>query len=96
MRVNLRNRTKVNLGTITPGRTFRLIDKVQCFMVIDLAKEDIFAALPPTMQEVELAILRNDVVYVSDLATGIVQVLPKTLPVYEVQLKNEEVDLEKK
>ena len=90
MEVNLRQRVKTTLETIIPGNTFRLIDKVQGFMVIDLTKNDMFAALVPATPDV--AILRQDVVYVLDLVTGIVDVFPKTLPVYEVKLKNEEVD----
>lgn len=89
METNLKVRVKTTAGQVTPGNTFRLIEKMQCFMVLDLTKKDMFAEAVPGK---ELPILRTDVVYVVDVATGIVEVIGKSISVYEIKLKAEEVD----
>ena len=90
METNLKIRVKTTAGAVTPGNTFRLIEQVKCYMVIDLTKNDMFTAPVPATPEV--AILRTDVVYVLELMTGIVDIVPQSLVVYEIKLKADEVD----
>lgn len=88
MEVILRVRKKVKIEEVPPGQAFKLIQKQQAFQVIDLTKFDMFKNVAPEQPPV----LRDDVVYVSDLSTGIVEVFPKGMEVYAIQVKVEEVN----
>jgi len=100
MEIHLRIRNKVQIHTLSAGATCRLIEKTQCFLILDLTQTDMFRApqleaTPPDQSSVPVSTgpyLRNDVVYVSDIITGIVSIVPKTQEVYQVWLRADEVD----
>lgn len=84
MEVQLKNRVKCKASEIKIGDAFRLIEKQQCLEVIDLSQIDMF-------QDVETKLtLRDDVVYCVALDTGIVQIVPKNIDVYKVNIVAEE------
>lgn len=87
MDVILRIRQKCKAEEVEVGQCFREIQKTRCLQVIDLTKVDMFQ----NPKEGENPILRNDVVYVADVATGIVDIIPKNQEVYRVVMRAEEV-----
>jgi len=87
MEVSLRIRQKCKAEEVEVGQCFREIQKTRCLQVIDLTKVDMFQS----PKEGENPILRNDVVYVVDVATGVVDIIPKSQEVYRVTMKAEEV-----
>jgi len=84
MEVHLKNRVKCKASEIEIGETFRLIEKQQCLEVIDLSQIDMF-------KDVETKLtLRDDVVYCVAIDTGVVQIIPKNIDVYKVNIVAEE------
>lgn len=86
MEVILRTRKKVKIEEVQPGQAFKLITKQQAFQVINLTINDMFKNVAPEQPPV----LRDDVVYVSDLSTGIVEVFPRGMEVYAIEVTVEE------
>jgi len=82
MEVSLKIREKKPISKLVPGQTFRTIEKIACYEVIDLTKEDMFDSAVK---------LRKDAVYCMDILTGIVTIFPKTIDVYVVNIKAEEI-----
>ncbi len=82
MEVSLKIREKKPISKLVPGQTFRTIEKIACYEVIDLTKEDMFDSAVK---------LRKDAVYCLDILTGIVTIFPKTIDVYVVNIKAEEI-----
>ena len=87
METILKHRTKLTVVGVQPGETFKLIQKDQCLMVIDLTQIDMFKQ---PKDEANI-VLRDDVVYCVDTETGIVQIVPKFTEVHKVIVKVEEV-----
>jgi len=87
METVLKLRKKLKVGEVKVGETFRLIEKMQCFLVIDLTKTDMFKNATPEQPP----ILRDDVVYVVDIVTGIVEVFPNNMEVYLTPVRAEEI-----
>ena len=84
MDINLNVREKKKAGELESGQTFRTIEKVACYEVVDLSKVDMF-------ESKSKVVLRSDVIYCVELSTGVVSVFPKTLDVYLVNLRAEEI-----
>jgi hypothetical protein len=95
METHLRIRTKIKVETLQPGNTFRMIDTIACWMVIDPTKVDMFKEPPqdhhPTKVEAKL-LLRDDVVYTVNTENGTMSIIPKNTEVYQVWLRAEEID----
>ncbi len=86
MNITLRTREKVKAGDVPVGECFKEIQKARCLQVIDLTQTDMFQTAegaPP--------ILRDDVVYVVDMSTGVVDIVPKNQDVHRVVMRAEEV-----
>ena len=87
MDVTMRSREKVKAGDIPVGECFKEIQKARCLQVIDLTQADMFRE-PGEGQKL---FLRDDVVYVIEIATGVVDVVPKVQDVHRVVMHAEEV-----
>lgn len=87
MEIKLRQREKIKAEALKPGDTFKLIDEPRVLLVVDLSQHDMFKpgadGKGPT--------LREDVVYYSELSTGVVGTVSKNVEVYRIQMKAEEV-----
>lgn len=88
MEVILKSRKKVKIEEVQIGQAFKLIQKQQAFQIVDLTKSDMFQNVAPEQPPV----LRENVVYCSDLATGIVEVFPKGMEVYAILVNVEEIN----
>jgi len=79
MKVNLRLRQRVKLETIDAGSTFMVVgQRRKLYQVLDLR----FKASPA---------LRPDLVYISEVETGIVSAMPKTTEVEEMNVEVSEI-----
>lgn len=87
MDVSLRVRQKCRAEEVEVGQCFREIQKTRCLLVIDLTQVDMFQ----NPVEGENPVLRDDVVYVIDIATGVVDIIPKNQEVYRVMMRAEEI-----
>lgn len=87
MDVAMRSREKVKAGDVPVGECFKEIQKARCLQVIDLTQADMFRE--PT--EGSVLYLREDVVYVVEIGTGVVSTVPKVQEVHRVYMKAEEV-----
>jgi hypothetical protein len=84
MEVNLKIREKKKISELIPGQTFRTIERIACYEIIDFSGCNMFDC---KTKEVKV---RGDVVYCVELSTGIVSIFPKTIEVYVVNIKAEE------
>jgi hypothetical protein len=92
METHLRIRTKVKVSTLKPGETFRGIDSIECWMVIDPTKVDMFKDPGGETKAESKLLLRDDVVYNVNTVSGIMSIIPQNTDVYQVWLKAEEID----
>lgn len=83
MKVNLRLRQRVKLETIDAGSTFMVVgQRRKLYQVLDLSETDGFKESP---------VLRPDLVYISEVETGIVSAMPKTTEVEEMNVEVSEI-----
>lgn len=88
METQLRVREKVKARDIPVGDCLREIEKTRAYQVVDLTQVDMFKQ----PAEGQVLALRDDVVYVVDVETGIVGIVPKEQAVYHLRMKAIEVD----
>lgn len=83
MRVNLRSRDLVRLVSMEPGSTFVMVgQRKNLYQVLDLYQTDAFRESP---------VLRSDLVYISEVETGIVSAMPNSTEVEEVEVELSEI-----
>ena len=87
MDINLKSHRKVEVSTLIPGQTCRLIDKMKAFLIVDMTKIDMFKNIK---DESDL-VLRDDVIYCVDMESGVLTVIPKNQKVYLINMVAEEV-----
>lgn len=88
MDITLRTRDKCKAEEVGVGQCFKEVKRNRCLLVIDLTMTDMFRE---PAGEGTAPVLRDDVVYVVDMETGVVDVVPKTQEVYYMTVRAEEV-----
>ena len=83
MKIELKNRRKINLGELEAGGTFVSQGSRYLFQVLNMVQHDVFTADPPS--------LRPDLIYVVEVETGDLDAFPKTLEVEVVDVVVTEV-----
>jgi hypothetical protein len=80
-------RPRAIASSFEPGSVFKLVGEDKCLQVIDLTQVDGFKESP---------VLRQDVIYCSDVETGVVRVIPKNVDVEKVDLEISETVIQMK
>ena len=88
MEVQLKTHTKVNVGDIPVGKTFRLVNLMRAYQVLDLTK----IRIPDGQGGVRNVELLPEVVYATDLSTGVVEAFSSPTEVYLCPMKSFETD----
>lgn len=92
MEVQLKTHTKLKVGEVPVGKTFRLINQMKAYQVIDLTKITL-----PDGQGGERGIeLPAEAVFAVELATGAVEHFSKETEVYLCPMRSIERDEEEK
>lgn len=81
MEVDIYQREKITAGEIPIKECFKLADSDSCFKVVSLSREEAFKP-----------VLREDVVYAVNFATGEMYIFEKAMMVYCINLKVVEVE----
>lgn len=89
MEIILKSHTKVKLGELKTGETFRLINLMKVYQVVDLTK-----VIPAGAQNQNTPVINSILVYCVDLSTGEVHDLTKETEVYLCPMRSVEVDEE--